>query len=109
MTVAKRTWQMLVSAAGACVVGYFLYHTIEGERGWVAQMHLQNEVNTAQDTLARVQKEHETLEHRVHLMRPESLDPDLLDEESRKTLNYSKPNEIIILSPEDKNAVPPSK
>lgn len=106
MIIAKRTWQMLGSVAGACLVGYFLYHTVEGERGWVAQMRLQNEVNTAQETLARVQKEHEALEHRVHLMRPESLDPDLLEEESRKTLNYSKPNEIVILAPEDKNSEP---
>jgi len=101
--IAKRTWQMVASVIGACIVGYFLYHTVEGERGWVAQMHLQNQVQTAQDTLARLRQEHEALDHRVHLMRPETLDPDLLDEESRKTLNYSKPNEIIILSPPDKN------
>jgi cell division protein FtsB len=93
---------MVASAIGACVVGYFLYHTIEGEHGWVAEARLQTEVGTAQASLAKLQSEHEALEHRVHLMRPESLDPDLLDEESRKTLNYSKPNEIIILSPQDK-------
>ncbi|MGB9151499.1 MAG: septum formation initiator family protein [Alphaproteobacteria bacterium] len=107
MIVAKRTWQMLASAAGACLVGYFLYHTVEGERGWVAQMHLQNEVNAAQETLTNVQKEHDALDHRVRLMRPESLDPDLLDEQSRKTLNYSKPNEIIILQPQEPNPAPP--
>ncbi len=99
--IPKRTWQLGASVIGAFIVGYFLYHTIEGERGWVAQMRLQNQVDMSQDTLARLQKEHEALEHRVHLMRPESLDPDLLDEESRKTLNYSKPNEIIILAPDD--------
>jgi len=97
--IAKRTSQMIASVAGACIVGYFLYHTVEGERGWVAQMHLQNEVVAAETKLAMLQKEHNALDHRVHLMRPESLDPDLLDEESRKTLNYSKPNEVIILTP----------
>ena len=106
MMLAKRTWQLLASVAGACVVGYFLYHTVEGERGWVAEMHLQNEVNDAQQTLTRMQKEHEALDHRVHLMRPESLDPDLLDEESRKTLNYSKPDEIVIIAPQTKPASP---
>jgi len=100
--IAKRTWQLIASVLGACIVGYFLYHTIEGERGWVAQMHLQNQVDAAQESLAKLQKDREALEHRVHLMRPDSLDPDLLEEESRKTLNYSKPNEIIILAPEDK-------
>jgi cell division protein FtsB len=109
MILAKRTWQMFASVAGACVVGYFLYHTVEGDRGWFAQVRLQNQVNAARDTLTSVTKEHDALEHRVHLMRPESLDPDLLDEESRKTLNYSKPNEIIILTPQDQSAGPPKK
>ena len=98
----QRTWQMIVSVIGACIVGYFFYHTVEGERGWVAQVHLQNETDAAKDTLEKLKQEHQALDHRVHLMRPESLDPDLLDEEARKTLNYSKPNEIVILSPPDK-------
>ena len=33
----QRTWQVVASVIGACIVGYFLYHTIEGERGWVAR------------------------------------------------------------------------
>ena len=98
---SKRIWQVLASVAGTCLVGYFLYHTVEGGHGWVAQMRLQNEVDAAQDKLNKLKAETMALEHRVHLMRPESLDPDLLDEESRKTLNYSKPGEIIILSPSD--------
>jgi len=105
--IAKRSLQLAASVIGACIVGYFLYHTIEGEHGWVAQMKLQNQVDSAQDRLAQLKKDHEALEHRVHLMRPDSLDPDLLDEESRKTLNYSKPNEIIILAPQDTNKSAP--
>ena len=100
---------MIISVAAACVVGYFLYQTVEGKRGWLAKTQLQSEVAAAQEKLTTLQKEHEALEHRTHLMHPESLDPDLLDEESRKTLNYSKPGEIIILSPEDKNAAKPTE
>lgn len=96
----KRAWQLIATVAGVCIVGYFLYHTVEGDRGWIAQVHLQNEVAAAEETLAKLRQEREALEHRVHLMSPDSLDPDLLDEEARKTLNYSKPNEIVILTPE---------
>jgi cell division protein FtsB len=107
MSIAKRTWHVAASVALACIVCYFAYHTVEGERGWVAQMRLEGQVNAAQNTLDKLQMEHEELDHRVHLMRPETLDPDLLDEESRKTLNFSKPGEIIILSPPEKrNALP---
>ncbi len=97
----KRTWKLLITAVWVGIVGYFLYHTVEGDRGWIAQVHLQNEVAKAEDTLAKLKQERQALEHRVQLMRPESLDPDLLDEQARKELNYSKPNEIVILTPEE--------
>ena len=68
----------------------------------MAMLRLKNEVSAAQENLSQLQNEHQQLDHRIHLMRPESTDPDLLDEESRKTLDYTKPNEIIILTPSEK-------
>ncbi len=98
MIITKRAWQMMVSVAGACIVGYFLYHTVEGDRGWLSMIRLEKEVAAAQEDLSHLQKERQELEHRVQLMRPGSLDPDLLDEQSRKLLDYSKPGEIVILT-----------
>ena len=92
---------MIASLVGACIVGYFLYHTVEGERGWVAEKRLQKEATAAEEKLKRLREEREALERRVNLMRPERVDPDLLEEEARKSLNYSKPNEIVILTPQD--------
>lgn len=100
--IAKRTWQTILSVLAACIVVYFLYHTIQGDHGWMAMLRLKNEVAVSQSNLSQLQKEHEDLDHRIHLMRPDSLDPDLLDEESRKALDYTKPNEIVILTPPDK-------
>lgn len=99
--IAKRTWQMIVCIVGACIVGYFFYHTVQGDHGWLAMLRLQSQVNTAQENLSQLQKEHQDLDHRVQLMRPDHLDPDLLDEQSRQMLNYSKPGEIIILTTPD--------
>lgn len=99
--VNRHTWRTVASALGACVVGYFLYHTVQGDRGWLAMLRLQQQVNGANTELSQLQKEHQELEHRVQLMRPDSLDPDLLDEKSRELLNYSKPNEIVILTKPD--------
>lgn len=103
----QRTWQIAVSVVGACIVGYFLYHTIEGERGWIAEIRLQNEARDAESKLTKLKQEREAVERRVKLMRPERMDPDLLDEEARKSLNYSKPNEIIILTPPQKETADP--
>ncbi len=100
--IPKRTLQTIVSVCGACVVGYFLYHTIQGEHGWLAQLRLQSQVTEAQERLDTLQQERKDLDHRVQMMRSEHMDPDLLDEQSRKMLNYSKPNEVIILTPEGK-------
>jgi len=99
----KNKWvqQTLWSVLGALIVGYFLYHTIQGERGWFAMLRMQHEVKTAETTLARLKHDREELQHRTELLRNDSLDPDLLEEKSRELLNYSKPNEIIILTPKE--------
>lgn len=94
-----RALNTLVSCAGALIVAYFIYHTVQGERGWLTMQRLQKEVTLAQDSLSQLQKERQSLEHRVKLMRPGSLDPDLLDEKSREMLDYSRSGDIVILTP----------
>lgn len=105
----KNKWvqQTLWSILGALIVGYFLYHTFQGERGWFAMLRMQHEVRTAETTLDRLKREREELQHRTELLRNDSMDPDLLEEKSRELLNYSKPNEIIILTPKEEGK--PSK
>ncbi|MFA6279957.1 MAG: septum formation initiator family protein [Bdellovibrionales bacterium] len=95
--------QLFWSLIGASLVGYFLYHTVQGDRGWFAMLRVQNEIKIGEANLARLTKEREELEHRTTLLRDKSMDPDLLDEKARELLNYSKPNEIIILTPQDKS------
>lgn len=97
----KRISQIFWSLIGALIVGYFLYHTIQGDRGWFAMLRMQHEVDVAESNLATLQKEREEYQHKTQLLRKESLDPDLLEEKSRELLNYSKPNEIIILTPRE--------
>ena len=38
----------------------------------------------------------EALERRVHLMRPSSIDPDMLDEQVRSVLGFAREGELII-------------
>jgi cell division protein FtsB len=76
-----------------------LYHTLQGDRGWFAMLRMQHEVTAAQATLSQLQKDRAELQHRTQLLHTNSLDPDLLEEKSRELLNYSKPNEIVVLTP----------
>jgi cell division protein FtsB len=102
MLVNKNTWQTMASALGLCIVGYFLYHTVQGDRGWIAMLRVQSQVNAAQESYDNLHKQRLELEHRVQLLRPTSLDPDLLEEKTRELLDYSKPGEIVVLMPAKK-------
>ena len=83
-------------AIGVCVVSYFAYHVIHGDRGLIAWRALEQQVASARVELAQAKSEREGLEHEVFLLHPESLDRDMLDEWSRRILNYGHPQEITI-------------
>lgn len=93
----KRARYIAGPVLGVCLMGYFCYHLVQGERGLIAWLRLTNEIRAAKEEAAVVRAEREVLERRVSHLRPESLDRDLLDERARATLNVALPNEIVIL------------
>jgi cell division protein FtsB len=92
----RRARDVIGPVLGFCVVGYFVYHSIEGERGLTAYVRLTERLADARVQLEEVQAERQALERRVKLLRTDNLDPDMLDERARTILNYSRPDEIII-------------
>jgi hypothetical protein len=58
---------------------------------------VQQDVASARADLDRARAERATLERRVNLLYPESLDPDMLDESARSLLNYGLPGEVVVL------------
>lgn len=99
--IRKRARQVAPPVLGACLVAYFAYHAIQGERGFLAWLSLRQELAQARADAAQLAREHERLERRVELLRPDSLDLDLLDERAHELLGYGRPDELIILLPED--------
>lgn len=81
---------------GALVL-YFGYFAIYGNHGLVNWIRLQHEIALQQGELDRIRSERAALEHRVRLLRPESVDPDLLEEQARARLGLSEPGEVVIL------------
>ena len=81
------------------VVGYFSFHAVTGERSLWSWWQLRHEIKDAEGVLATAREERFALEHRVGLLRPESLDPDMLDEQVRRMLNLIGPDEVVILNP----------
>ena len=84
---------------GAALTSYFVYHTIEGDRGLRAWRDITQQLHAANDQLATVQAERDALAHKVGGLDPNHVDPDLLDQQIRSTLELVSPNEIIILQP----------
>ena len=92
----RRAADVIGPVLGFCIVGYFVYHSIEGDRGLLAYARLTEQLRDAKAQLEEVQAERQAIERRVSLLRTDYLDPDMLDERARAILNYSRPDEIVI-------------
>jgi cell division protein FtsB len=82
---------------GISLMGYFGYHLVQGDRGLLAWLRLTQELKVAKTQLASLDDERGALDRHVSLLRPEHIDPDMLDERARATLNLSGPHEIVIM------------
>lgn len=93
---SKGIQQVIGPIIAISLMGYFVYHMIQGERGLLSWRRLSQKIELAEDKLKTIQKEQSQLEQRVQLMRPNSLDPDMLEEQAREKLNFARKDEVII-------------
>jgi cell division protein FtsB len=104
LDIAKRVRQLAVPLLCVSVLGYFLFHTIQGDRGVVAWLMLKQELRGAEAKLAGLEAERMALANRVSRLSPQTLDPDLLDEQARLMLNLAAEDEVVIMR--DRLALP---
>lgn len=97
--IRRRSRFILAPVLGALLIGYFAYHGLTGDRSVFTYWLYKQEIREGRAILSAVQAERELLHRRVALLKPESLDPDMLDERVRWTLEYVGPNEYVILLP----------
>jgi len=82
---------------GAALTSYFVYHTIEGDRGLQAWHEIAQQLRAAREVLATTEAERDALLHKVSGLEPAHVDPDLLDQQIRSNLDLVAPNEIVIM------------
>lgn len=94
-----RRWAraLVAPACGIALTGYFSYNLVVGDRGFLAWRRLSAELQAENARLAALQAEKKDLARRVSDLSPDHLDPDLLDERVRATLNLVAPNELVIM------------
>ena len=90
--LAQVAWPML----GAFLAGYFFYHAVQGDRGIVAWMQLNQQIRVSEDELAKTDTERREMEQRVALLSNSSLDLDMLEERARVMLNFAHPDDLVI-------------
>jgi len=93
----RRAGFIIGPVIGIALTGYFAYHLVEGDRGLKAWFRLNREVRTATVNLEAVRAQRAALDLRVSNLRPDHVDPDLLDERIRATLNLVSPDDVVIM------------
>lgn len=78
------------------VMAYFAHHAVHGDHGLYASLQLKEIRQKLLDDRDRHRETRKMLEEKVALMRPENLDPDMLDEQARARLNMAHPDDITI-------------
>jgi cell division protein FtsB len=100
----RRLKSLAAQLLGACVAGYFIYHAVQGDRGILAWLRVNQQLEAAQVELAKSGTDRAALEQRVALLNNSSLDLDMLEERARVMLNFSDPDDVVIFLPSNKPA-----
>jgi cell division protein FtsB len=81
----------------ALLIGYFGANAYSGDHGLRAREEFDRQIAALTTELAQATAERDTWERRVKLLKPESVDPDMLDERARSLLDYVDPRDLILI------------
>jgi cell division protein FtsB len=95
----RRAHFVLGPVIGIALTAYFFYNLIEREHGLIRWLSLTREIRAENANLEAVRGQRQVLDLRVSNLKPDHVDPDLLDEQVRATLNLVAPDEIVIMQP----------
>ncbi len=93
-----RRFDFVVTCVCCALLGYFAWHAWEGPRGYPYREGLEQKLAVLDAKYQDIKSKREAFERKVSLLRPESIDPDLLDELARSTLEVAKPNDLVVFT-----------
>jgi cell division protein FtsB len=88
------TLSLYVTAA--LLVGYFAVNAYTGNHGLKAKQDIDRQMATLSAELNDLQVERAQWQRRVNLLKPENIDPDMLDERARALLDYVGPDDLTL-------------
>lgn len=87
----------LIAVIGFSLAFYFCYHVVAGDRSYLRLMALERRIAAEGAAYDREHAGRLALEQKVAMLRPGSIDRDLLEERARAVLGYGYEDERIIL------------
>jgi cell division protein FtsB len=97
--VKRRLKALLLPAILLAVAGFFVWHTMHGERGTLARERRVEDIRAATTALETARTEQAAVLRRVNGLRADRLDRDQLDERARALLNLTQPGELVVPYP----------
>lgn len=80
----------------ALVLFYLAFHAVSGERGLYAWFREARKLEALKAELASTTAQREDYERNIALLKSGGIDPDMLDEQVRRTLGFSAPDEVVV-------------
>lgn len=86
----------LIPLIGFSLFVYFSYHIIQGERSYLRLRYLDSQMQIASTELSTLSEERSVIEKKVVMLRPETLDLDMLEERVRHVLGFVHDDERVL-------------
>jgi cell division protein FtsB len=80
----------------ALAIAYFGVNAFTGNHGLRARQDLDLQIAQLGQELTALKAERAVWERRITLLKPEGIDPDLLDERARALLDYADPRDLVL-------------
>jgi cell division protein FtsB len=96
MTLRAIRFDYMVSLGCLVLLGYFAWHAYYGSRSHTYVSTLTTRTSVLKDKIAALETRKQDLLQQVTLLRPETVDPDMLEEMARQSLGWVSANELII-------------
>ncbi len=83
-------------AVSASVSSYFIWHAVNGNRGLRAKAEYRQVVVSLQAQHAELKADRLAFERRINMLRAESVERDILEEEARVQLGRVHRNDVVV-------------
>ena len=94
--MSRRGFDLIVCVGALCLVGSLVWHAVHGQRSFAQAERIATRIETLTTERDELRAERIALDRRVALLRPESIDPDLIEELARSKLGFVHPDDIIV-------------